>query len=187
MTMPNLHQVGPSSHADNGQASSTEKHPTTLPTSMAWMPLEGLAQTWATFAGSFLTPTAFMTTSMVFSALSLEADALRQYSETCRNRCNGEILAARTACEHVVQDLQEGSSQWTRALFWLERLAADEQQHGEQEQARIRVLFSEASEQLQRLHLLTFQVHEVEVLLYQRAGLLVGEPADKQEQGKRRR
>ena len=187
MTMPDLQQVGLSSHNDDGQPAPTEKHHASLPTSMAWMPLEGLAQTWATFAGTFLAPAAFMATSMVFSALCLEADALRQYSETCRNRCNGDILAARAACEHVVQDLQEGSSQWTRALFWLERLAADEQQHGEEKQARIRVLFSEASEQLQRLYLLTFQVQEVGVLLYQRAGLLVEGPADKQQQCKRRR
>ncbi len=187
MSMSDLQQVGLSSQNDDGQPPPTEKHHSSLPTSMAWMPLEGLAQTWATFAGTFLTPAAFMATSMVFSAFSLEADALRQYSETCRNRCNGDILSARAACEHVVQDLQEGSSQWTRALFWLERLAADEQQHGEQEQARIRVLFAEASEQLQRLSLLTFQVQEVGVLLYQRAGLLVGGPADKQQQGKRRR
>ncbi len=176
MTMPDLQQAGPSFHHDHGQPSPTEKHPTPLPASMAWMPLEGLAQTWATFAGSFLTPAAFMATSMVFSALSLETDALRQYSETCRCRYNGEILAARAACEHVVQDLQEGSSQWTRALFWLERLAGD-QQHGEQEQATIRALFAEATAQLQRLSLLTFQVQEVGVLLYQRSGLLVGEPA----------
>ena len=148
--------------------------PSALPASMAWMPLEGLAQTWATFAGTFLTPAAFMATSMAFSALSLEADALREYRETCRCRYNGETLAARTACEHVIQDLQESSSQWKRALFWLERLAADEPQHGEQEQARMRALFAETTEQLARLHLLTFQVQEVGVLLYQRVGLLAG-------------
>jgi hypothetical protein len=187
MTMPDLQQVGLSSHNDDGQPAPTEKHHASLPTSMAWMPLEGLAQTWATFAGTFLTPAAFMATSMVFSALSLEADALRQYSETCHCRCNGDILAARATCEHVIQALQEGSSQWIRALFWLERLAGDQQQHGEQEQARMRALFAETTEQLQRLHLLTFQVQEVGVLLYQRAGLLVGEPVDKLQQCKRTR
>ncbi len=114
--------------------------PSALPASMAWIPLEGLAQTWATFAGSFLTPAAFMATSMAFSALSLEADALREYRETCRCRYNGDILMARTACEHVIQDLQEGSSQWMRALFWLERLAADEPQHGKEEEARMRAV-----------------------------------------------
>ncbi len=109
-----------------------------------------------------------------FSALCLEADALREYSETCRCRCNGEILSARASCEHVIQDLQEGSSQWTRALFWLERLAGDgQQQYSQEEQAAITALFSEATEQVRRLSLLTFQVQEAGVLLYQQIGLLV--------------
>jgi hypothetical protein len=187
MTIRDREQVILSSDDNDDTPHPKHEDRSSLPTSMSWMPLEGVAQTWATFAGTFLTPAAFMATSMVFSALCLEADALREYSETCRCRYNGDILSARAACEHVVQDLQEGSSQWTRALFWLERLAADQQQHGEQEQARIRVLFAEASEQLERLHLLTFQVQEVGVLLYQRVGLLVGEPADKQQQCKWRR
>ena len=186
MTIRDL-QVGLSSNDDDTTFPTRKDHPV-LPASMAWMPLEGLAQTWATFAGTFLTPTAFMATAMVFSALSLEASALGQYSETCRCRCNGDILAARAACEHVIQDLQEVSSQWTRALFWLERLASDEQQqHGEEEQAGLHALFAEATQQLQRLNLLTFQVQEVGVLLSQRAGLLVGEPPDQLQQQYKRR
>ena len=51
----------------------------------------------------------------------------------------------------------------------------------------MRALFAETTEQLQRLHLLTFQVQEVGVQLYQRASLLVGEPVDKLQQCKRTR
>ncbi len=173
MTIRDREQVIFSSDDNDDTPPPKHEHCSSLPTSMAWMPLEGVAQTWATFAGTFLTPAAFMATSIAFSALCLEADALREYSETCRCRCNREILSARASCEHVIQDLQEGSSQWTRALFWLERLAGDGQQYSQEEQAAITALFSEATEQVRRLGLLTFQVQEAGVLLYQQIGLLV--------------
>ena len=140
---------------------------------MAWMPLEGVAQLWATFAGTFLTHPAFIVNSAVFSALSSEAGALQQYNQTCHSRFNGHDLRARAACEQAVHDLQEASSQWISALYWLERLASDKQYPlGEDEHASVRSLFSEATKHLQRVGVLTQQVQEACVLGYQQYGML---------------
>ncbi len=138
-----------------------------------WMPLEGVAQLWATFAGTFLSYPAFTTTSAVFSALSLEAGALRQYNQACHSRLNGDDLHARAACEQAVHDLQDASSQWMSALSWLERLASDQRYPlCEDEHASVRGLFSEATKHLQRLGVLTQQVQEACVLGYQQHGML---------------
>src|SRR5712692_6916574 len=91
----------------------------------SWMPLEGVAQLWATFAGTFLSYPGFTVTSAVFSALSLEAGALHQYEYACHSPLNGDGLHTRAACEQVVHDLQDASSQWISALYWLQRLASD--------------------------------------------------------------
>src|SRR5713226_1076021 len=144
--------------------SSSEQEPcttTVLPRSMAWMPLEGVAQLWATFAGTFLTYPAFTAASVVFSALSLEAGALRQYEHACHSRLKGDDLHARAACEQAVHDLQDASSQWMSALSWLGRLASDKRYPlGEDERASLRSLFSEATKHLQRVGVLTQQVQE---------------------------
>jgi len=137
------------------------------------VPLEGTAQLWATFAGTFLTYPAFTVTSAVFSALSLEAGALQQYNHACHSRLNGDDLHARTACEQTMHDLQEASSQWMSALYWLERLASDKRYPlDEEERASLRSLFSQATKHLQRVGVLTQQVQEACVLGYQQHGML---------------
>jgi len=142
------------------------------------MPLEGVAQLWATFAGTFLSYPAFTVTSAVFSALSLEAGALRHYDHACHSRLNGNNLHARTACEQTVHDLQDASSQWISALYWLERLASDKQYPlGEDEHASLRSLFIQATKDLQRVGVLTQQVQEACVLGYQQHGMLRYEEA----------
>ncbi len=138
-----------------------------------WMPLEGVAQLWAAFAGTFLTYPAFTTTSAVFSALSLEAGALQHYEHACHSSLNGNDLHARAACGQAVHDLQDASSQWMNALSWLERLASYTRHplDGE-ERASLRSLFSEATKHLQRVGVLTQQVQEACVLGYQQHGML---------------
>ncbi|HLQ27853.1 MAG TPA: hypothetical protein VK140_01285 [Ktedonobacteraceae bacterium] len=139
----------------------------------SWVPLEGTAQLWATFAGTFLTYPAFTVTSAVFSALSLEAGALQQYNHACHSRLNGDDLHARTACEQTMHDLQESSSQWMSALYWLERLASDKRYPLDtEERTSLGNLFSEATEQLQRVGVLTQQIQEACVLCYQQHGIL---------------
>ena len=149
--------------------------------SMAWMPLEGVAQHWATFAGTFLSYPAFTVTSAVFSALSLEAGAVRQYNHACHSRLNGDDLHARAACEQVVHDLQDASSQWMSVFYWLERLASDKRYPlGEDGHASLRSLFSEATKHLQRVVILTQQMQEACVLDYQQHGLLGHEGEEKE-------
>src|SRR5712692_146813 len=141
--------------------------------SMAWMPLEGTAQLWATFAGTFLSYPAFTVTSAVFSALSLEAGALQQYNHACLSRSNGYDLHTRAAGEQAMHDLQDASSQWMNALSWLERLASDQRYPlGEDEHASLGSLFTQATKQLQRVGVLTQQMQEACVLDYQQHGLL---------------
>jgi hypothetical protein len=140
----------------------------------SWMPLEGLAQTWASFAGTFLSQPAFMATSLAFAALSLEAHALRQESTMCFRRCNGDVVGARAAGTRTVEDLQAVQAQWQRVLYWLEQLSGDKREpRSREEQAHIRALFFETITQLQRLNTLIFQVQEGCVVYYQRTGVYV--------------
>ncbi len=162
-----------------------DNHHDPFSASMAWMPLEGVAQLWATFAGTFLNYPAFTVTSAVFSALSLEAGALRQYNQTCRSHSNGHDLHARAAGEQAVHDLQDASSQWMNALSWLERLASDQRYPlGEDELVSLGSLFTQAIRQLQRVGVLTQQMQEACVLQYQEHGLF-GYEGEKEEEGER--
>ncbi len=143
---------------------------------MAWMPLEDIVEQWATFGGTFLTYPALMTTSTVFSAFSFEASALQHYNETCKAQLNGAEVTARAAFEQMIEDLQQASSRWISAMYWLERFASGGQ-HTEITLTLIRTLFSQATEQLERLGLLTRQVHQSCVLFYQQHGMLVDRQA----------
>ncbi len=155
------------------QQSVHDDHHDQVPASMAWMPLEGTAQLWATFAGTFLSYPAFTVTSMVFSALSSEAGALQQYNHACHSRLNGDVLYTRAACEQAMHDLQDASSQWISALFWLERLASDQRYPLDtEEHASLRGLFTQATKHLQRVGVLTQQVQAACVLGYQQHGIL---------------
>src|SRR5712692_1309382 len=165
MIIRTVHEASSGYHHNDDQSPSGSQQDQT--TSMAWMPLEGVAQLWATFAGTFLSYPAFTATSVVLSALSLEAGALRQYNHACHSRSNGHDLHARAACEQTVYDLQEASSQWISALYWLERLTNDKRYPlGEDERASLRDLFWEATKQLQRVGVLTQQVQAAYVLGY---------------------
>ncbi len=148
---------------------------------MAWTPLEGIVEQWATFGGTFLTYPALMTTSTVFSAFSFEASARQHYSEACKAQVNGAEITARAAFEQLIEDIQQASSRWISTLYWLERFASGSQ-HTERTLTLIRTLFSQATEQIERLGLLTRQVHQASVVFYQQHGMLVDARA-KEEQG----
>ncbi len=155
------------SHENNRQEQENE-----LSRAMAWMPLEDIAEQWASFGGAFLTYPALMTTSTVFSALSFEASALLHYHETCKAQLNGAEITARAAFEQVIEDLQQASSRWISTMYWLERFASGGQ-HTEVTLTCIRTLFSQATEQLERLGLLIRQTHQSCALFYQQHGMLV--------------
>jgi hypothetical protein len=136
------------------------------------MPLEGVAQQWAAFAGTFFTYPAFTVTVAVFSALALETHALQQYDHACFRRLNGEDVSARTATEQAVHDLHDASSQWMGVLWWLHQLARDARHPLDaQEQATLYSFFVEATDHLQRLGVLTQHVQAACVLNYQQHGL----------------
>ena len=139
---------------------------------MAWMPLEDAVEQWASFGGTRLTYTALMTTSTVFSAFSFEASALQHYNEACKAQLNGAEITARAAFEQTIEDLQLASSRWISTMYWLERYASGSQRT-EVTLTRVHTLFSQATEQLERLGLLTRQVHQACVLFYQQHGMLV--------------
>ncbi len=156
-----------------GSSTSNQQEQENEPShSMAWMPLEGIVEQWATFGGTYLTYHAFMATSSVFSAFSCEASALRHYDEVCKARFNGAEITARAAFEQVVEDLQQASSRWISTAYWLERLAGSGQ-HTASALASLRTFFSQATEQLERLGLLTQQVHQAYALFYQQHGMLI--------------
>jgi hypothetical protein len=145
-----------------------------LSLSIAWMPLEGVAQQWASFAGAFLTYPAFTATAAVFSALALEAEALQQYDHASVRHVTGEVRLWRAAAdEQALHALQDASSQWLCALSWLERLANDTHHPlADKEHSTLRSFFAEATTHLQRLGVLTQQVQAACVLNYQRCGIL---------------
>jgi len=168
-------------YQEDSNVDSHNKHGDELSESMAWMPLEGIVEQWATFGGTYLTYTALMTTSTVFSAFSFEVSALQHYNEACKAQVNGAEITARAAFEQLIEDIQQTSSRWISALYWLERFASGSQ-HTVATLTLIRTLFSQATEQLERLGLLTQQVHQVSVLFYQQHGMLIDAQAREEQQ-----
>lgn len=173
--MPITTSHPPSGHDEQHQARSSnpEHPPAPLSLSTAWMPLEGVAQQWASFAGTFLTSAAFTATSAVFTALALETEALQHADHAGFRHFNGDDRLGRAADEQAIHALQDASAQWLCALSWLERLV-DDQRHplDDEHYAVLRSFFEEATTQLQRLGVLTQQVQAACVLSYQRCGML---------------
>jgi hypothetical protein len=136
------------------------------------MPLDGVAQQWAAFAGTFFTYPAFSVTTAVFSALASETHALQQYDHACFRRLNGQDGLARTATEQAVHDLHDASAQWMSVLWWLEQLASDVRHPLDtEEQATLRAFLVDATTHLQRVGGLTQQVQAAWVLSYQQHGI----------------
>lgn len=156
--------------------SGPEHSPALLSFSTAWMPLEGVAQQWASFAATFLTYPAFTATAAVFSALALEAEALQQSDHAGFRHFNGDVRLGRAADEQAIHALQDASSQWLCALSWLQRLA-DDRWHplADEDRATLRSFFAEATTHLHRLGVLTQQVQAACVLNYQQCGMLLGQ------------
>lgn len=156
--------------------SGPQPPPALLSFSTAWMPLEGIAQQWASFAGTFLTYPAFTATAAIFSALALEAEALQQFDHAGFCHFNGDGRLGRAADERAIHALQDASSQWLCALFWLQRLA-DDRQHpfADEDQTTLPSFFAEATTHLHRLGVLTQQVQAACVLNYQRCGMRLGQ------------
>jgi hypothetical protein len=92
-----------------------------------WMPLDGIAQTWAGFGSEANSPAAFQATGLAFLALAFEASALRHYPSSVGST-EGEgspSLAYTQGIEHAIADLDGASQQWKSVLLWLDHLARE--------------------------------------------------------------
>ena len=122
----------------------------TVASSMAWVPLDSVAEKWADFGAQARLAPAFVATGVAFLALSWEASALRHYSLAQQAHWHDPVLRW---LGETVQDLNEALQHWSRVVLWLERLANHEQQDPE-----VRPLFTHVMEQQQRLWMLAQQV-----------------------------
>jgi len=104
-----------------------------------WMPLDGLAQQWATFASHSTQQWAFATASLAFTALEHETAARRVYAEAHTEAWPASVQDALMAS---LSHLTEAASSWLSALDRLEEyvrvvLPAEEEQD---EQAVLQLL-----------------------------------------------
>jgi hypothetical protein len=97
-----------------------------------WIPLDEIAQTWATFGAEATSPAAFQATSMAFHALAFEASALRHYSSSVLSNGSGPLpsLTNSQGIEHSIADLDEAYQQWKNVLLWLDTLARETRHQG---------------------------------------------------------
>jgi hypothetical protein len=148
----------------------SQPHPTS---NTAWMPLDGVAQQWASFAATVLTRHGFTVTSTAFSALALEASAVQHCTEAERAQARGQSAFARDYCEQAVCDLHKASSQWMQVLYHLQRVVVDKRDPLDEEAyAALPQFFAQATEHLERLGVLTQQVQARGVRCYRQHGLL---------------
>ena len=118
------HAVTPTSSSQRGD-SLTDPHP-------EWMPLDGIAQTWASFGAEGSSPAAFQATGMAFLALACEASAHRHYASSVGStgRKGSPFLASIQGLEHALANLEEASQQWKSVLLWLDSCAREHRAHG---------------------------------------------------------
>ena len=159
-------------HQEDQHAVNRHEQEDELSRGMAWIPLEGIIEQWANFGKAYCTYPALMVTSTDFAAFSFETSALQHYHEACKAQWNGAEITARAAFEQMIEDIQLTSTRWISTMYWLERFASGSQ-HSEATLAEVRILFSQATEQIERLGLLIQQIHSASVLFYQHHGMLV--------------
>ena len=98
-----------------------------------WIPLDEIAQAWATFGAEASSPAAFQATGMAFHALAFEASALRHYSYSVLSDGSGSLPSFTNTqnVEHSIADLDEAYQQWKSVLLWLDALARETRHQGE--------------------------------------------------------
>jgi hypothetical protein len=120
------HPKATASHGDAPQPASCLPPP-------EWMPLDGIAQTWAAFGAEASSPAALQATGTAFLALALEASAHQNYGCAARSyeRGNTPSLAYTQGIEHTLAELDEASQEWKCVLLWLDSLARETRQPAE--------------------------------------------------------
>jgi hypothetical protein len=98
-----------------------------------WMPLDEIAQAWATFGAEATSPVAFQATGGAFLALAFESSAHWHYASAVPPNGSGSrpSFAHTQSIEHAIADLDEAHQQWNSVLLWLDALAHEARQQGE--------------------------------------------------------
>jgi hypothetical protein len=138
-----------------------------------WIPLEPLAQQWATFGREAMTCSAFGAVGMAFIALSWEAAALRHTMRASkaapRNQqpsLEGVPLPVHLSYQDIIrtlEDLREARQCWLSAVSWLEQLAHHEPLEPAQRNTAQQYL-EHATAHVQRLWALLSEVQETSMV-----------------------
>jgi hypothetical protein len=152
---------------------SSFSHPSQADLSTYWLPLEPLAQQWATFGREAMTCPAFGAVGMAFTALSWEAAALRQTIRASQAAPEGQqppsegmplpIHLSSQDVTRTLEDLAEARQCWQSAVSWLEQLAHHEPLEPAQRESAQQCL-EHATAQVQRLWALMGEVQETRMV-----------------------
>jgi hypothetical protein len=152
---------------------SSFSHPSPADLSTYWLPLEPLAQQWATFGREAMTCPAFGAVGMAFTALSWEAAALRHTIRASQAAPQGQqpssegvplpIHLSSQDVTRTLEDLIEARQHWQSAVSWLEQLAHHEPLELAQRDTAQQFL-EHALVQVQRLWALLCEVQETRVV-----------------------
>lgn len=153
---------------------SSFSHPSFADLSTYWLPLEPLAQQWATFGHEAMTCPAFGAVGMAFTALSWEAAALRHTIRTSQATPQGQqppsegvplpVHLSPQDVTRTLEDLDEARQCWHSAVSWLEQLAHHEPLEPSQRE-RAQQCLEHAIAQVQRLWALMGEVQETRTVL----------------------
>jgi hypothetical protein len=148
-------------------------HPSQADLSTYWLPLEPLAQQWATFGRGAMTCLALGAVGMAFTALAWEAAALRhtirasqtapQHQQPSSEGVSLPIHLSSQGVSRTLEDLGEARQCWQSAVSWLEQLAQHEPLSPAQRE-RAQQCLEQAIAQVQRLWALMVEVQETRVV-----------------------
>jgi hypothetical protein len=162
------------SHGDAPQPASCP-HP-------EWMPLDGIAQTWAAFGREASSPAALQATGTAFLALAFETNALRHYASSAAHsheRGSAASLAYTQGIEHALAELEEAHQQWKSVLLWLDILARETRQQAEISASLVLKQQQRVLSLILRVQQEYLEAHHEPLLVY--LGYLPAPPAEKAE------
>jgi hypothetical protein len=152
---------------------SSFSHPSQADLSTYWLPLEPLAQQWATFGREAMTCPAFGAVGMAFTGLSWEAAALRhtirasqaapQHQQPSSEGVPPPLHLSSQDVSRTLEDLSEAHRCWQSAVSWLEQLAHHEPLSPAQRE-RAQQCLEHATAQVQRLWALLCEVQETRMV-----------------------
>ena len=125
-----------------------------------WVPLDEIAQAWATFSLQAPSAYALQAVGTAFLALAFEASAHTHHTQASHRLWRHLSLTVTQSLGQAILDLSEACHQWARAFLWLERFANEESSDDEQMLTTVRALFNHIQQQQQRLWLLLQHLEE---------------------------